>query len=424
MNAPMKPEIDQAQIKWPASEEMQVPYQVFTDPRIFDQEQEQIFRGPHWSFVALEAEIPEPKDFKSTYLGDTPVVVTRDREGVVRAWVNRCAHRGAMVCRDRRGKADAFTCVYHQWSYDAQGNLKGVPFRRGVNGQGGMPASFDMKAHKLPPLRVAIYRGLIFATFAAEGEVESIEDYLGADVCGMLDRLFSRQVELLGDERQVMHGNWKLYSENTRDAYHGSLLHLFHATFGLYRSTQKGGCKMDQQGRHSLLTATKGTETKDQSATKGLRTYQEGQFALEDPSLLAGTPDFDDGISLVILAIFPNLVVQQIANSLAVRHIHPRSVKEMELVWTYFGYKDDSPAARESRLKQMNLVGPGGLISMEDGEAVELVQQAIARDGDATSYIAMGGRKGEAQDNLVNEAPIVSYWDYYKRAMHISSTES
>ena len=170
----MNPNVDQRPFTWPQSEEMQVPYQVFTDPRIFDQEQENIFRGPHWSFLALEAEIPEPNDFKSTYLGDTPVVVTRDREGQIHAWVNRCAHRGAMVCRDRRGKADAFTCVYHQWSYDAQGNLKGVPFRRGVNGEGGMPASFDMKLHELPKLRVATYRGLIFATFVAEDEVESL----------------------------------------------------------------------------------------------------------------------------------------------------------------------------------------------------------------------------------------------------------
>nr|WP_200872666.1 aromatic ring-hydroxylating dioxygenase subunit alpha [Polycyclovorans algicola] len=371
--------------------------------------------------MALEAELPEPKDFKATYLGDTPVVVTRDGGGVIRGWVNRCAHRGAMVCRDRRGKSDAFTCVYHQWSYDAEGKLLGVPFRRGLGGEGGMPASFDMKAHGLQQLRVATYRGLIFASFAGESEVEPLETYLGAEVCAMLDRIFSRPIELLGDERQVMHGNWKLYSENTRDAYHGSLLHLFHATFGLYRSTQKGSCRMDAQGRHSLLTATK-TETKDQAATGGLRTYQEGQFSLEDPSLLAGTPDFTDGISLAILAIFPNLVVHQIANSLAVRHILPQSADKMELVWTYFGYSDDSPEARGSRLKQMNLVGPGGLISLEDGEAVELVQQAIVRDGDATSYIAMGGRKGEPQENLVNEAPIISYWDYYRRAMKLASS--
>ncbi|WP_295685563.1 Rieske 2Fe-2S domain-containing protein [Nevskia ramosa] len=403
-------------IVWKQTDQMQVPYQVFTDPRIFNSEQERIFRGPHWSFLGLEAEMPEPNDFKATYLGDTPVVVTRDRGGVIHAWVNRCAHRGAMVCRDRRGNADAFTCIYHQWLYDAEGNLRGVPFRRGLGGEGGMPSSFDMKEHRLPPLRVATYCGLIFASFARDSEVESLETYLGAEVCAMLDRIFGRPIELLGDERQVMHANWKLYSENTRDAYHGSLLHLFHATFGLYRSTQKGGCQMDTQGRHSLITATK-TESKDEVSTGGLRTYQEGKFSLEDPSLLTGTPDFSDGVSLVILAIFPNLVVHQIANSLAVRQMLPRAVDQMELVWTYFGYADDSTEARGSRLKQMNLVGPGGLISMEDGEAMELVQQAIARDGEATSYIAMGGRKGEPQENLVNEAPIISYWDYYRRAM-------
>lgn len=412
--------LPEVRVEWPRTSQMQVPYKVFTDARVFALEQERIFRGPHWSFAGLEVELPEAKSFKSTYIGDTPVVVTRDGDGKLHAWVNRCAHRGALVCRDRRGKADAFTCVYHQWAYDAVGNLKGVPFRRGVAGQGGMPADFDMKEHSLTPLRVAAYRGLIFVTFATEGAVEPLEQYLGTEVCAMLDRIFARPVELLGDERQVMHGNWKLYSENTRDAYHGSLLHLFHATFGLYRSTQKGSCRMDAQGRHSLLVATK-DETKDASATQGLRTYQEGQFSLEDPSLLAGKPDFADSTSLVIMAIFPNLVVHQIANSLAIRHIVPKSVNEMELVWTYFGFADDTPEARSSRLKQMNLVGPGGLISMEDGEAVEIVQKAIVRDGDAKSYIAMGGRGGVPQDNLVSEAPIISLWNYYRRAMNFES---
>ena len=265
MNAPTNPSVDRL-IAWPDTEQMQVPYQVFTDPRVFDQEQEQIFRGPHWSFLALEAEVPEPKDFKSTYLGDTPVVVTRDRGGVIRAWVNRCAHRGAMVCRDRRGKADTFTCVYHQWAYDAEGKLLGVPFRRGLGGEGGMPKSFDMKAHGLPALRVATYRGLIFATFAGEGEVEPLEAYLGPEVCAMLDRIFGRPIELLGDERQVMHGNWKLYSENTRDAYHGSLLHLFHATFGLYRSKSKP-FSMDRSIPSTSIDTKSGTDSKYSSRT-------------------------------------------------------------------------------------------------------------------------------------------------------------
>lgn len=406
---------------WPRTEEMRVPYRVFTDARIFDLEQSRIFRGPHWSFAGLEAEIAQPLSFKATYIGDTPIVITRDKEGSIHGWINRCAHRGAMVCRERSGKAEQFTCVYHQWAYDAQGSLTAVPFRRGVAGKGGMPDDFDMRAHGLTRLRVAVHRGLVFVSFA--GEVEPLEDYLGADVCRMLDRLFRRPLKLLGDERQVMHGNWKLYAENTRDAYHGSLLHLFHATFGLYRASQKGSSTTDPTGRHSLTIATR-EESNDQSATAGLRTYQAGKFPLEDPSLLAGRPDFDDPITLVILAIFPNLVVHQIANSLAVRQMIPRSAVEMELVWTYFGFADDTDEVQAMRLKQMNLVGPGGLISMEDGEAVEIVQQGVVRDGHESSYIAMGGKRGGPQDNLVNEAPIISFWNYYRQAMGFAADDA
>lgn len=117
------------------------------------------------------------------------------------------------------------------------------------------------------------------------------------------------------------------------------------------------------------------------------------------------------------MAIFPNLVVQQIANSLAVRQMVPLAVDEMELVWTYFGFADEDEQVRGYRLKQMNLVGPGGLISMEDGEAVEIVHEAIARDGDKTSYIAMGGKQGGGADNLMSEAPIMGFWQYYREAI-------
>lgn len=80
-----------------------VPYRVFTDPEYHAREQEKIFQGENWSFVALEAEIPEAGDFKSTFIGETPVIVTRAADGAVHVVVNRCAHRGALVCRELRG---------------------------------------------------------------------------------------------------------------------------------------------------------------------------------------------------------------------------------------------------------------------------------------------------------------------------------
>ena len=201
-----------------------VPYGVFTDPDVYAIEQERLFRGPAWSFVALEAEIPNPGDYKLTYVGDTPVVVNRAADGRVHAFVNRCAHRGAALCRELRGNVTSHVCVYHQWAYDLEGNLVGVPFRRGLNGQGGMPADFDMRQHGLDKLRVDSYAGLVFATFSAT--VEALPDYLGPMPRAAIDRIFNRPIRVLGDQRQYIGGNWKLYAENTRDPYHASLLHV------------------------------------------------------------------------------------------------------------------------------------------------------------------------------------------------------
>ena len=412
MNAIREPAL--GHLRWPTAGGSQVPYGVFTDPAVYELEQHRLFRGENWSFVALEAEIPASGDYKATFVGDTPVVVSRAEDGSIHAYVNRCAHRGAAICRELRGNVQNHQCVYHQWAYDLKGNLIGVPFRRGLNGQGGMPADFDMKKHGLQKLRVESYAGLVFATFSQS--VEPLQDYLGPMPCKAIDRIMSRPITVLGDQRQYVAGNWKLYAENTRDPYHASLLHLFHCTFGLYRSSQKGVSVMDDKRRHSMLTAMRGTDEGKVDEYKDTRTFN-ADFTLADPSLLAGRPEFDDGVTLVILAVFPNLVVQQIANTLAVRQIIPRGVDKFELVWTQFGYADDDAQMQAIRNKQGNLIGPAGLISMEDGEAVEIVHRSIVRDQDQTSYIAMGGEQAKDAEHLVTEGSIIGFWEYYRDVM-------
>ena len=99
------------------------------------------------TYVALEAEIPKPGDFKRSFVGPTPVVVARGADGAINVFENRCAHRGAEFCRPYRGNAREFVCPYHQWTYDLAGKLIGVPFRRGVKGEGGMPAEFRLDEH-------------------------------------------------------------------------------------------------------------------------------------------------------------------------------------------------------------------------------------------------------------------------------------
>jgi anthranilate 1,2-dioxygenase large subunit len=396
-----------------------VPYQVFLDPAIYEREQERIFRGPTWNYVALEAELPHPGDFKATFVGDTPVVVTRGKEGSLHAFVNRCAHRGALVCRELRGNRLRHMCVYHQWTYDLQGNLVGVPFRQGIEGKGGYPPDFAPAQHSLRKLRVAAYNGLIFASF--DERVEPLEEYLGPTMRQWLDRLFNRPIRVLGHLRQFVHANWKLYAENVRDPYHASLLHLFHTTFGLYRSSQGGGMWLDTEGRHSVLHSYRRDDTAELAAYKDaeLRSYQ-AKYALADPSLLTGRPEFP---GLTIQTIFPCLVAQQIQNTLAVRHIVPKGVDAFELIFTFFGYEDDDEEMQQIRRKQANLVGPAGLISMEDGHATEIVQQAIVRDQAASSVIEMGGRAVGDQENLVTETGIRGFWRYYGALMEFVETQ-
>jgi phenylpropionate dioxygenase-like ring-hydroxylating dioxygenase large terminal subunit len=400
-------------LQWPENGITKVPYQVFLDRDIYAREQERIYRGPIWSFVALEAEIPKAGDYKATFIGDTPVVVTRDQGGELRAFVNRCAHRGALVCSEPHGNSTTLVCPYHQWCYDGAGNLVGIPFRRGIEGKGGYPKDFDLKKYSLTKLRVDSYDGLVFATFS--DTVEPLLDYLGPAMTPFLDRHLSRPIKVLGYSRQYVNANWKLYFENVKDPYHASLLHLFHTTFGLYRATQGGGIIMDAKHRHDMLRALKKTEEEELAGYKdaGLRTY-DSQYKLADPSLLAGVKEYD---GLHIHSIFPCLVVQQISNSLAVRQLLPKAPDRFELIFTYFGYEDDSEEMLAARVKQANLVGPAGFVSMEDGYASEIVQQAIIRDGDACSVLEAGGSAIEDQETLVTETAIRGFWQNYRELM-------
>jgi len=407
----------QRPLRFPQPDGAEVPYEVFSSQEVYVREQARIFRGPVWSFLGLEAEIPNVGDFKSTFVGDTPVVVTRTAEGLA-CWVNRCAHRGAMVCREKRGNAARHTCVYHQWSYAANGDLQGVPFRGGHKGMVGMPEDFNRQEHNLSKLRVDSYKGLLFATF--RDETPPLPDYLGAEMRPWLDRIFHKPIVYLGCTREYSKSNWKLYFENVKDPYHASLLHLFHTTFNIFRAGMKARSIADaNHGLHSLITVTKQaleTDTAAAYSQQNIRSMDKG-FALEDSTLLNQIQEFDEMTTNQIQPIFPQLVVQQIHNTLVARQLLPKGPSSFELIFHFFGYADDTPELRELRLLQANLVGPAGYISMEDAEATELVQRGTVRDGEKHSYIAMGRGAPEQTDTMITESLIRRFWVGYQKLM-------
>ncbi|MDB5998872.1 MAG: aromatic oxygenase [Rhizobacter sp.] len=412
--------VNDSEVRFPRTDGSRVPFKVFSSQAVYEREQERIFRGPTWSFLGLECEIPKAGDFKSTFIGDTPVVVTRNKDTSLAAWVNRCAHRGAIVCRKARGNAPLHTCVYHQWSYDTKGNLLGVPFRRGQKDSAGMPADFNPADHPLRKLRVDSYQGLVFATFS--DEVGSLFDYLGAEMRPWIDRVFHKPIVYLGCTRQYAKSNWKMYFENVKDPYHASMLHLFHTTFNIFRVGMKARSQPDlTHGLHSLITATRvEEETASAYKTQSIRSMNEG-FKLEDDRVLAFVQEFDEPTTNHIQAIFPQLAIQQIHNTLVARQLLPKGPGEFELIFHYFGYEDDTAEMREMRLLQANMVGPAGYISMEDTEATELVQRGTVRDADQSAVLEMGREKPQQYDTMISETMLRRFWLGYQKLMGYES---
>ncbi|MBI3785601.1 MAG: Rieske 2Fe-2S domain-containing protein, partial [Deltaproteobacteria bacterium] len=162
-----------------------MPFWVYTDQDIYVREQERIFGGPYWSFVALECELPQSGDFKRTHIGDKSVIVMRDNQGAINVVANRCAHRGIELCKEAFGNASELMCPYHQWTYDLRGNLTAVPLRRGLRKQGGMPDTFHLDEHGLHKLAVSERHGVVFASF---GQPPRFEEDLGSTMLGYFDR--------------------------------------------------------------------------------------------------------------------------------------------------------------------------------------------------------------------------------------------
>ncbi|MFO0120387.1 MAG: aromatic ring-hydroxylating dioxygenase subunit alpha [Burkholderiales bacterium] len=408
---------------WEGDGTHRIPFVAYTSDEIYRKELERFFYKGHWCYVGLEAEVPQPGDFKRTVIGERSVILVRDEQGALQVIENVCAHRGMRFCRERHGNRKEFVCPYHQWSYTLRGDLQGVPLRRGVkqDGQwlGGMPADFKPAEHGLTRLRVATRGGVVFASF--DDQVESFEDYLGPEILRWFDRLFNgRSLRVLGYNRQRIPGNWKLMQENIKDPYHPGLLHTWFVTFGLWRADNRSQLRMDAHGRHAAMISTRG-KAGDAGSVTAVSSFKQG-MALNDPSLLDIVPEPWWGEpSVVMTTLFPSVIFQQQVNSVSTRHIQPVGPGAFDFVWTHFGFEDDTPEMTERRLRQANLFGPAGYVSADDGEVIEFSQQAFASKPSGQALAELGGREAEDTEHMVTETLIRGMYRYWRRVMEAQS---
>ena len=171
---------------------------------------------------------------------------------------------------------------------------------------------------------------------------------------------------------------------------------------------------MSETGAHHVSYSSLDRQSKSDTTYSDDEIRSDSEYRLADPSLLESFEEFDDDITLQILTVFPGFVLQQILNSVVVRQILPRGANRTELNWTYLGFEDDTPEQRRTSLKQSNLIGPSGYVSMEDGGVGGLVQRGIAGAPNECAVLEMGGVTAESTDGRLTETAVRGFWKAYR----------
>ncbi|MEM8745169.1 MAG: aromatic ring-hydroxylating dioxygenase subunit alpha [Actinomycetota bacterium] len=225
-------------------EHMIVPVTHYTDPERWQREVDLIFKKVPL-MLGFSVEIPEPGDYKAMDVCGVKLIITRNREGQVKAHVNMCSHRGAQLVDEGSGSTRRFACPYHNWNYDSDGALVGVTNRSDFG------EIDDLDCLALTSLPVAERCGLIWVTLDPCSTIDqeaAVDAHLG-DYAQMLDHFDFGSWHHLGSQ-QIPGPNWKLAYDGYLDFYHIPFLHR--DTFGPDFSSRP---IYDSWGPHTRMTA-------------------------------------------------------------------------------------------------------------------------------------------------------------------------
>jgi phenylpropionate dioxygenase-like ring-hydroxylating dioxygenase large terminal subunit len=353
---------------------------LYTDPAIFDLEMVRIFGGT-WVFLVHETEIPNANDFKCVNIGKRPVIVTRTPEGEIRALLNRCTHRGTLVCAEHQGNAKHFQCPYHGWSFSSRGELLTVTYADGYG------PGFDKAAHNLGRFpRVESYRGYVFGSL--NPDVEPLTEWIGPAknmLDWSIDRLSTPGARVVRSSTMVYHGNWKLQNDNNGDMYH---VPYTHKSVGVMTNERHGAGKgLDhfRGDRNPMYVAYYGHGHKciDQRPSiasvwdrarpvPGRETYA---GALEERLGRDKAREYLDmtGRAGINLILYPNLLI---AGAGSFNVFEPVAF-DKTIVHSYGVMLEDAPA-EVNALKSRFLEDFAGFGYRDDNEIFERIQQGLA----------------------------------------------
>jgi choline monooxygenase len=192
-----------------------LPWEWYLSTDVLRAEQERVFRDA-WHYAGPAEWVTEPGARFPCRAGDVPLVVVRDRDATLRAFVNVCRHRGSVIVSER-GKRETLQCPYHAWTYDLDGRLRSAP-------RSERESSFEADELGLVPAKVAEWGPFVFVS--ADRDASPLEDALG-DVPQLLERGGVEVDALVFRERSTyaLAANWKIAVENYLECYHCAVAH-------------------------------------------------------------------------------------------------------------------------------------------------------------------------------------------------------
>ena len=188
----------------------------YTDPEIYQLELDQVVMR-NWIFAAHVSELANPGDFKVVNVASESAIVVHGQDGLIRAFANVCRHRGSLVCLEEAGNTRKFTCPYHGWVYNSEGELTGTR---------NMPGDFRREEHGLHPLSISRIHGLIFICFCDDPlSMESAQREMQAP----MEMFDFPNLKVAASKSYPIAANWKLAVENYQECYHCAPAHAEYA---------------------------------------------------------------------------------------------------------------------------------------------------------------------------------------------------
>jgi benzoate/toluate 1,2-dioxygenase alpha subunit len=389
----------------------------FTDEALFELEMKHIFEG-NWIYLAHESQIPNNNDYYTTHIGRQPVVIARNRQGQLNAFINACSHRGATLCRHKRGNKATYTCPFHGWTFNNSGKLLKVKDPEGA----GYPECFNKEgSHDLKKVaRFESYRGFLFGSLNAD--VKPLTEFLG-EAARIIDMIVDQSADglevLRGASTYTFEGNWKLQAENGADGYHVSAVHWNYAATTNQRKQREAGVdqiramdagKWGQQGggfyafdHGHVLLWTKWANPEDRPNFS-----RRDEFAARSGE---ATADWMIQHSRN-LCLYPNVYLMDQFGS-QIRLLRPISVNKTEVTIYCIAPKGESAESRARRIRQYeDFFNVSGMATPDDLEEFRACQEGYAGRALEWNDMSRGSTHwidgGDAAADAIGLKPVMS----------------